>query len=754
MRLAIAFLLSIFWIGSVHAKDVIFYEQHPDKFWVVKGVARDSGQATCYGEANMKDGSYVEIHRSLVDGELWGAVHNILWEMNPTGGGTLRLNFYSGNNVNGGDFRYQVRDKNTILILALDEKSFAEVSRGASHFTLVMPDNLKNITFSFERTGGPLLAAITECVEQNAKNYQNPYKKQNEASGTDASAGDNIEAKLNVWEKRLIQEGLILLGYYNGFAEGSFGRGTREALTKFQADKKRPATGNLTAVDAATLGVTALQLQDKLGWRPLDNSKTGISMSYPAAWLTKRGSKSELGGETIEAPSGKLSLMTIQVPQAAPNGLDTLYRAVSERFNAQITYSLRRPGYFIVSGTGNGQTFYSRAEQRGNEIRGYDLIWRDDGDKENAQVFQNISVLTSSYFYPFGGDPAQGKPTYPVLAELIKIATKGGSADNGRSSNQSSGSGGNADNDEKGITEQSQGALPPPTDGSLVTSDGLGLRFVFRYMQPDNPDLQFAFKWAAKSHLFSSIPEIRLLDGTLVLPRQLNYVAAQCGAVNAFYAPKLSAVVLCYEMIASLEKMGKALSKGMSDPDAFVDEFVRDNVRFFLLHETGHALIDLAELPAVGREEDSVDQLATVLLLTKFGDDESKNAKARVLQLASTWFKVNSSQSSPDLAAFADEHSLDAQRYYNMLCIAYGLDKQQYGGLVSKGLLPQARAERCENEAAKIKRSWLTLILPHFAPRFAPKTASAGGASNDGGSSSPKEKNPLEWDKKSNPFGD
>ena len=27
-----------------------------------------------------------------------------------------------------------------------------------------------------------------------------------------------IEDSLNIWEKRLVQEGLILLGYYNGFA--------------------------------------------------------------------------------------------------------------------------------------------------------------------------------------------------------------------------------------------------------------------------------------------------------------------------------------------------------------------------------------------------------------------------------------------------------------------------------------------------------------------------------------------------------
>ncbi len=36
---------------------------------------------------------------------------------------------------------------------------------------------------------------------------------------------------------------------------------------------------------------------------------------------------------------------------------------------------------------------------------------------------------------------------------------------------------------------------------------------------------------------------------------------------------------------------------------------------FALLHETGHALIDLYQLPAAGREEEAADQIATLVLL-------------------------------------------------------------------------------------------------------------------------------------------
>jgi hypothetical protein len=277
------------------------------------------------------------------------------------------------------------------------------------------------------------------------------------------------------------------------------------------------------------------------------------------------------------------------------------------------------------------------------------------------------------------------------------------------------------------------------------------LRYFYHYATPKNPDLEYAFKWASETHLFSKIDELIGLDGLLVLPRSIHYLTTDCGTENAFYTPKFATIVLCYELIDSLRNMGQALSKDMADPKAFTAEFVRDNVRFILLHETGHALIDLLQLPAVGREEDAVDQLATVSLLFGVGDGNAKRENARVLQLASTWFMINSSRSSPGMAHFADEHSLDAQRYYNILCIAYGRDPEEYRGLVTKGLLPQSRAARCRDESAKIFNSWSRLLLPHLAPRYRP----AEKATNKGDSAvpPPQRKNPLEWDGKSNPFG-
>ncbi|MGE0288546.1 MAG: hypothetical protein AB7I42_19115 [Bradyrhizobium sp.] len=177
MRLIIALLLSLACIAPLTAEDVVFYQKETDKFWSVFGEAdTETGQVTCYGRANKRDGSFIQIHRSLVDGELWAIIRNTAWEIDGSGRGTLRWNFYSANKdsfIDGTEFTYEIRNKNTILILQINSKRFTEVLWNTRYFTLVMPGNLQNLSVSFERKGSSMLDALAECVAKNEKTYKN-----------------------------------------------------------------------------------------------------------------------------------------------------------------------------------------------------------------------------------------------------------------------------------------------------------------------------------------------------------------------------------------------------------------------------------------------------------------------------------------------------------------------------------------------------------------------------------------------------
>ena len=63
------------------------------------------------------------------------------------------------------------------------------------------------------------------------------------------------------------------------------------------------------------------------------------------------------------------------------------------------------------------------------------------------------------------------------------------------------------------------------------------------------------------------------------------------------------------------EPLGERLS-GLSEKQIDkVVEFMVGNALFFLFHETGHMLVSEFELPVLGKEEDAVDTLSSLLLL-------------------------------------------------------------------------------------------------------------------------------------------
>ena len=68
--------------------------------------------------------------------------------------------------------------------------------------------------------------------------------------------------------------------------------------------------------------------------------------------------------------------------------------------------------------------------------------------------------------------------------------------------------------------------------------DGKGLRFSYTYVPPQSTAMQDAYDFAVDTKLLERNAEITAMDGLFILPHPLHYVAAECGAVNAYYTPK------------------------------------------------------------------------------------------------------------------------------------------------------------------------------------------------------------------------
>ncbi len=81
-------------------------------------------------------------------------------------------------------------------------------------------------------------------------------------------------------------------------------------------------------------------------------------------------------------------------------------------------------------------------------------------------------------------------------------------------------------------------------------------------------------------------------------------------------------IKICYEWMDETETRApqKVSPEGFTRQEAIVGGFVG-----VLLHEVGHAVNDLLNLPVLGREEDSADQIAGFIML-QFGKDVARIA--------------------------------------------------------------------------------------------------------------------------------
>jgi hypothetical protein len=150
-----------------------------------------------------------------------------------------------------------------------------------------------------------------------------------------------------------------------------------------------------------------------------------------------------------------------------------------------------------------------------------------------------------------------------------------------------------------------------------------------------------------------------------------------------------------------------------------VAEFVVGNTLFVLLHETGHAAITQMGLPVLGRMEDAADSFAALRLI-RVGSDFSH----RVLtQAAEGWFMADRrDRDTGDKVAFYDEHQLNQQRAYQIVCLMVGSDPDKFKDLATETKLPEERQDTCLGDFSNAAYSWDLVLKPHLRAPDQPKT--------------------------------
>ena len=232
----------------------------------------------------------------------------------------------------------------------------------------------------------------------------------------------------------------------------------------------------------------------------------------------------------------------------------------------------------------------------------------------------------------------------------------------------------------------------------------------------------------------------------LRLPATLWIYASECdGGANAspYYSPAQHAINMCYQFVDAMEKVADNVVKtAKSKPTLFPagvgrEEFITGSFIGVILHEAGHAVFDILDVPIFGREEDAADQMAAFIAL-QFDKDV---ARSLVKGISYLWFAQSDppTQSQSDVekeaeqdatvrcfkdpfCAYSDEHGTAGQRMFNAVCIAYGGDPKNFKDFAAAGWLPRNRD--CVAEYQKLRFAFSKTVYPFIDPALMIKVQS------------------------------
>ena len=222
-------------------------------------------------------------------------------------------------------------------------------------------------------------------------------------------------------------------------------------------------------------------------------------------------------------------------------------------------------------------------------------------------------------------------------------------------------------------------------------------RIAIEYVPTEKPEFQELYTMLKEQKVLEKLQDI---FSPFLLPEVLTFRTKDCGMVNAWYMREDSkpVVTLCYDLLKHImETLPKEPSPaGVTALDAKMGQFY-----WFASHEAGHAMFDIYDASIWGHEEDAADGFAGIILLC-FGKDQAK----RLIQGAAWQWKDyisdyrSNRQVEIRLAGFASNHGQPEQRFYDLMCMAYGGEPTVFADLTKEGYLPPTRAPSCNTSIA------------------------------------------------------
>lgn len=178
------------------------------------------------------------------------------------------------------------------------------------------------------------------------------------------------------------------------------------------------------------------------------------------------------------------------------------------------------------------------------------------------------------------------------------------------------------------------------------------------------------------------------------VPRDVTLELAECGTPGAFYDPSRATVQMCYEFLMELFESLEGVDEDQLET-LFAGAFA-----VVMLHQVGHAVIDVLDLPVTVPAEEAADQVIAVSAAAK-GEDLSLLLEGALLleELGVDWENPGSGRTA-----------LAGERLDRLMCLAYGANPDAYAWVVDEDYLSAGAAAACPREFQRVDEAWTRMV--------------------------------------------
>ncbi|MCS5420881.1 MULTISPECIES: DUF4344 domain-containing metallopeptidase [Psychrilyobacter] len=228
-----------------------------------------------------------------------------------------------------------------------------------------------------------------------------------------------------------------------------------------------------------------------------------------------------------------------------------------------------------------------------------------------------------------------------------------------------------------------------------------------RYSPPTEKKEKEVREWMIKNRVIENL--VDTVNKEIKIEEELLVVVGDGDSVH--YNSENREIVITYDFVMEVRERFK---------DEYEKEweiYAKDSIEHTFYHELGHALVDLLNIPVLGKEEDAVDDFGIIMLILTSEDGEE-----RAISAAELFFMEGMEVEEYSSEDLMDEHSLDDQRGYRSLSLVYGSNPEKYEDIAEDLKMDEDMRLMSQKLFEQQSINWLRLLEPHLKDGILLKT--------------------------------